>query len=179
MHAEIAYDIRPRASLSINGNLGKSAADDAREKQLALIGRLAKPRHYRKRLAAAHEPDQEPKPGFMAGPTFYFEDRKSSVAMKSYCRYSKRPHGAFGQPCVRLEWTLKGKAAIERHLKGNKIEDLLSADLNRFANDNLLLEEVDNTAVGKLIAVLPLNSRRSPPVMAVPAVTANESQDGY
>jgi hypothetical protein len=111
-----------------------------------------------------------PKSGFMAGPTFYFEDRKSRVALKCYCRYSKRAQGEFGQPCVRLEWTLRGKAAIERHLKGNKIKDLLSADLNRFAKVNLLLEEVDYTALVRLIGGLPLKSRRSP-VTAMPAVT--------
>jgi hypothetical protein len=66
---------------------------------------------------------------------------------------------------VRLEWTLTGKAAIERHLGGNKIKDLLSADLNLFAKHNLQLEKVDRDALGRLVSGLKLN-RKSPAVVA-------------
>jgi hypothetical protein len=67
--------------------------------------------------------------------------------------------------CTRLEWTLKGKPAVERHLGGNKIQHLLSADLNKFAKNNLLLETVDHAALGKLIGGLKL-SRKNPPVLS-------------
>jgi hypothetical protein len=174
VQVEIAFDIRPRARTNTNGDLGESAEDNTREKLFALVGLLAKPRHYREYLISVHEPELDPKPGYMAEPTFYFEDRRSSVALKSYCRYTKLRHSAFGGPCVRLEWTLKGKAAIERHLGGNKIKDLLSADLNKFAKNNLQLEEVDYVALGKLIGGLPLNCKSPPAVPPIKAKTVAE-----
>jgi hypothetical protein len=173
VQVEIAFDMRARARANSSGDVGESARDNARKKLFALVGLLAKPRHFRKHLISVHEPEMNPKPGYMTEPTFYFEDRKSSVALKCYCRYSKLKGGGFGGPCVRLEWTLNGKAAIERHLGGNKIKDLLSADLNKFAKNNLLLEKVDRAALGKLIGGLSLN-RKSPPVVDTVVKTVTE-----
>jgi hypothetical protein len=150
VEAEIAFDAAAKSD------------DDARKKLFVLVGLLAKPRHFRKYLLMVHKPEQKPKPGYMAEPTFYFEDRRSRVALKCYCRYVKLQGGGFGAPCVRIEWTLKGKAAIDRHLGGNKIKDLLKADLNKFLKDNLRLEKVDHVALGKLLQGAKLGGK-SPP----------------
>ena len=139
VEAEVAFDVAAKSD------------DEARERLFALVGLLAKPRHFRKHLLMVHKPEQKPKPGYMAEPTFYFEDRRSRVALKCYCRYAKLKSGVFGGPCMRIEWTLKGKAAIERHLGGNKIKDLLKADLNNFLKHNLRLEKVNHIAYGSLL----------------------------
>jgi hypothetical protein len=139
VEAEVAFDVAAKTD------------DDAREKLFKLVGLLAKPRHFRKHLLIVHKPEQRPKPGCMAEPRFYFEDRRSCVALKCYCRYAKLKGGGFGGPCMRIEWTLRGKAAIERHLGGNKIKDLLKADLNNFLEHNLRLEKVNHIALGSLI----------------------------
>jgi hypothetical protein len=97
-----------------------------------------------------HQPDQIPPAGHVPLPTYYFEDRKSSVQLKFYARHEKLPGWQFGELIVRLEWTLKGKAALTRHLGGNQIEHLLGADLDKFLQRNLYLEEVDHVALGNL-----------------------------
>ena len=61
---------------------------------------------------------------------------------------------------LRLEWTLKGKRALDRYLGGNQIDNLLSADLNTFLERNLRLARVDHAAIGKLFTV----KRSSKPV---------------
>jgi hypothetical protein len=86
-------------------------------------------------------------------PTIYYEDRRSSVAMKCYARKAKLPEGLFGEGIVRLEWTLKGKPALVRHLGGNQIDDLLAIDLTAFLERNLRLARVDHAAVGKLFRI--------------------------
>jgi len=53
---------------------------------------------------------------------------------------------------VRLEWTLTGKRALTRHLGGNQIYHLATADLNAFLKRNLRLERVDHAALGKLLS---------------------------
>ena len=57
---------------------------DASEKFFALNGMLTKPRHQRRCLWSVHKPDNDPRPGYVSAPTFYFEDRKSSVKLKAY-----------------------------------------------------------------------------------------------
>ena len=52
--------------------------------------------------------------------------------MKCYGRRRSCPRVDFGACIVRLEWTLKGKPALVRHLGGNQIADLLATDLNAF-----------------------------------------------
>ena len=147
VEAEVAFDVAAKTD------------DEAREKLFELVGLLAKPRHFRKHLLVVHKPDQKPKPGYIAEPTFYFEDRQSRVALKCYCRRAKLKDGNFGGPCLRIEWTLKGKAAIDRHLGGNKIKDLLKADLNNFLRRNLRLEKVNHIALGNLLRGARLGSK--------------------
>jgi hypothetical protein len=140
VEAEVAFDVAAKTN------------DEARKKLFALVGLLAKPRHFRKHLLMVQKPEQKPGRGCMAEPTFYFEERRSRAALKCYCRFAKLKGGAFGGPCMRVEWTLKGKAAIERHLGGNKIKDLLKADVNGFLRHNLRLEKVNHIALGRLLS---------------------------
>ena len=98
-----------------------------------------------------HKPDDTPPAGCLSEPTYYLEDRKGSVGLKSYVRYQKEPGGGFGVLCVRLEWTLTGKRALTRHIGGNRIQHLLTADLNSFIKRNLRLERVDHVALGNLL----------------------------
>src|SRR5262249_23313284 len=149
-------DVRARGRVKSNGGAGETASANASKKLFALIGMLSKPRHFRKCLVSVDRPKWPLKSGLMAEPTFYFERRKSSVALKAYCRKAKLKDGGLGQPCVRLEWSLKYKTAINRYLGGKqskdfKLDDLLNADLNRFAKSNLRLEKADHGALGKLI----------------------------
>jgi hypothetical protein len=121
---------------------------------LSLIGRLDKPRHQRGYLHLIDKPSDRLSPGYLPRmPTIYYEDRRSSVAMKCYARKAKLPEGRFGVGVVRLEWTLKGKPALVRHLGGNKIGDLLATDLTAFLGRNLRLARVDHAAVGRLFRV--------------------------
>lgn len=152
--AEIAFDVRARARwIPVT-----SAEEDAREKMLFVIGILGKPRHVRRYLKSEYDPTATPKPGFISAPTFYFEHRKASVALKCYCRRSKRKGRGFGSPCLRIEWTLANKA-LRRYLGGNQISDLLNADPNKFAAENLRLETVDYLALGKLVSGARLSRR--------------------
>jgi hypothetical protein len=150
VQVEIAFDV------------DAGSEQDARNKLDSLVQLLAKPRHYREYLLAVNKPEQKPRRGCMPEPTFYFEDRASSVALKCYCRYLKQKEGRFAGPCVRLEWTLTGKKSIERHLGGNKISNLLGADLNKFVEKNLRLESADHAALDRLIAGLSLGKKRPP-----------------
>jgi hypothetical protein len=137
--AEIAYDVF-------------AASEDAALKCLTtLIGTLSKRNHQRGFLHCEHKPYHTPPPGRISGPTHYFENRTSGVNLKCYVRHEKLAGGRFGQPIVRLEWTLRGKPALVRHLGGNQIGDLLRADLNDFFERNLRLERVDHLALGKLL----------------------------
>lgn len=138
VEAEIAFDV-PAKSIA-----------DAHKRLLAVVGRLGKYRHQRGHLWSKHEPDRTPPAGRVPEPTFYFEERKSGVTLKCYVRLEKLPGGGFVDPIVRLEWTLKGKPALERHLGGNQLKHLLRADLNAFLKHNLRLEQVDRVAFGKL-----------------------------
>ena len=169
--AEIAFVVRTRARARSGNYAGENTGENARKKLFALVGLLAKPRHYRRFLIGVHKPELNPKPGLMAEPTFYYEDRKSSIALKCYCRHLKRKDGEFGDPCLQLEWTLTGKAAIDRHLGGNKISHLLNADLNKFLKRNLQLEKVDHVALGKLIRGGRLGGQ-TPPVTAIAGAKA-------
>ena len=159
---EIAFDIRVSRR-----SAGKTVEANARKKLFALIGLISKPRHFRKFLVSVHKPESIPKPGLMAEPTFYFEERKSSVALKCYCRRAKLRGGRFGRAVVRLEWTLKGKAAINRHLGGNQskpfqLGDLMKVDVNKFAEANLRLGKLDRRALGQLVRGFRLGNRYKP-----------------
>jgi hypothetical protein len=138
IEVEIAFDVRA------------ASIDDAGERQNALVGRQSKYRHRRRFLWSEHEPDKAPAPGKVSIPTYYFEHQKCGVRLKCYSRHEKLPGGRFGELILRLEWTLKGKPALTRHLGGNQIEHLLNADLNAFLERNLRLEEVDHVAFGNL-----------------------------
>ena len=138
------------------------AASGAQEGLVALVGQIVKPRHQRRHIRAEYHPDQTPPPGRTRGPTFYFEDRKSGVKLKAYVRLRKLPGGGFDDEHVRLEWTLSRKPAVARHVGGNKIEDLLTADLGEFMERNLRLEEVNHVKLGYLLGGIPSRRRKKP-----------------
>ena len=142
--AELAYDVSCYTLDQVKHGLN------------ALVMRLDKRWHQRQHLHLVCEP--KPPSTISAGylpdvPTIYYERRRSSVAMKCYGRKAKLPGGCFGRCVIRLEWTLKGGRALERHLGGNQITDLLAGDLNAFLRRNLRLARVDHVAVGKLFKV--------------------------
>ena len=145
--AEIAFDVEA------------ASIDAARDRLFALVRQLGKRRHQRGHILSVHKPDDTPPPGCVAEPTFYLEGRKGSVGLKCYVRHQKQPGGRFGGLCVRLEWTLTGKGALTRHLGGNCINHLATADLNAFLKRNLRLERVDHAALGNLL----FRPRRIPP----------------
>jgi len=147
VEVEIAFDVVAEA------------ASGPQEGLLVLVGLIVKPHHRRRHLRAVHHPDQTPPPGCTRGPTFYLEDRKSSVKQKAYVRLRKLPGGGLGDEHVRLEWTLSRKPAVVRHIGGNKVEDLLTADLGEFIDRNLRLEEVDDVALGYVIQGIPARRR--------------------
>src|SRR5262249_26799917 len=82
------------------------AATGGQEALRALVGQIVKPRHQRRHVRAEEHPDQTPPPGCTRGPTFYLEDRKSSVKQKAYVRLRKLPGGGFDDEHVPLEWAL-------------------------------------------------------------------------
>ena len=142
----------------------------AQEGLLALVGQIVKPRHQRRHVRAEHHPDQTPPPGCTRGPTFYLEDRKSGVKLKAYVRLRKLRGGGFGDEHIRLEWTLSRKPAVVRHVGGNKIEDLLIADLGKFMERNLRLEQVDPVQLGYLLGGIPARRRTKPQNPPAPPV---------
>jgi hypothetical protein len=133
--AELAFDV------------DAGTIEEACTKLFALVTQLGKFRHQRGHLRVAHKPEKSPPPGCVRAPTLYFENRRARVKMKCYVRYQKLPKGGFGAPCMRLEWTLTGKPALTRHLGGNQIQHLRTADLNVFLKRNIRLERVN---LGKL-----------------------------
>ena len=154
--AELAFDFA-----------GGSSIDDAHRRLMTLVKLVGKFRHQRGFVRSEDKPHKKPPPGCVPEPTFYFENRKAGVNIKSYIRHDKLPGGGFGELIVRLEWTLNGKSALVRHLGGNKIDDLLRADLIKFLRHNLRLERVNHLTVGKVFLGHPLGTGRTanaPPV---------------
>src|SRR6266540_2607822 len=137
--AEIAFDVLA------------ASIDAARDRLFALVSQLGKRWHQRDHIFSVHKPNDTPRAGYVSEPTFYLEGRKGSVGLKCYARHEKQPGGGFGGLCVRLEWTLTGKRALTRHIGGNQIHHLATADLNAFLKRNLRLERVDHAALGKLL----------------------------
>jgi hypothetical protein len=135
----------------------------APESLLALVGQVVKPRHRRRQLRVEHQPDRTPPLGCLPEPTYYFEAGRSTVKQKVYARQRKLAGGGFGEEHVRLEWTLTGKRAITRHLGGNTIEHLLSADLDRFIDRYLRLEQVDFVTLGYVLRRVPASRRPRKP----------------
>ena len=147
---EIAYDVHA------------SSIEQAREIQRALVKRLGKFRHQLRHVRVVQKPYVDPPPGCTAEPTFYLEDRKARVGLKCYIRRAKLPGGAFGQLCVRLEWTLTYKPTLTRYLNGNQIQDLLALDLDSFLARNIRLEEVDYVALGNVLRRHRIISKAAP-----------------
>jgi hypothetical protein len=136
----------------------------ASETLLALVGQLRKPWHRRGHLRVEHKPYGKTPAGCVPEPTFYFEDRKAGVKLKAYMRHQKLAGGGFAQEeHTRLEWTLSRKPAIKRYLYGNKLDNLIRADLNKFLARNLRLERIDHIALGNLFRIKTNLGFRKPP----------------
>lgn len=118
---------------------------------LALVRHLGKFHHRRGHLRFVDDPDTLPPPGHLHGhPTIYLEDRQASLNLKAYARLRKEPRRRFGDPMIRLEWTINRGPALMRYLGGSRIDDLLGGNLASFVERKLRLERVSLTKVGQL-----------------------------
>jgi len=117
-----------------------SVGGDPHEALRALVRTLGKFRHQRGYL-------------IREGGTYYFVDRKAGVALKAYVRRRKLPSGALGEEHLRIEFTLNKKGAITRHLDGNQLINLWTADPCDFLERNLRLEEVNYAALARLFGI--------------------------
>src|SRR5262249_31572426 len=100
--------------------------------------------------------------GWTGARVFSSEGRTSGGELTAYVRLRKLRGGGFDDEHVRLEWTLSRKPAVVRHVGGNKIEDLLTADLGEFMERNLRLEEIDHVKLGYLLGGIPSRRRKKP-----------------
>ena len=156
MEVEIAADIHLATLTEVERALHQMAES------------LSKPWHMSGRVKWVHRPcdkEQDRKwlaeRGLLDLPTYYFEDRKAGVGLKAYGRREKLPAGRFGGYVLRIEWTLRKRRTIERHLSGSTISHLLQADLTLFVRKHLVLEQVDWPALGLLIKpVCPVGRRK-------------------
>jgi hypothetical protein len=147
--ADLANHRVTKAEVSIDQSAPVIEAAD--KTMRAVVSRIDKPWHQRGHLRTIHKPYDRPPPGRIAElPMIYYEERRATVALKCYARHTKLPSGQFGGLCVHLEWTLTGKRALKRHLGGNQIKNLLTANLREFVKRNLRLVHVDYVAFGKL-----------------------------
>jgi hypothetical protein len=160
-HEQVFANYRAtRAEIACDVNVNSIAT--AYDAMHAFVGLLDKPRHQRSHLRLAYERDKMPPAGCVSElPTIYYEHLSSSIALKCYARYRKLACGRFGGLCVRLEWTLKGKRAIERYLGGNQIKDLAIADLADFCRQNMRLVRVDYAMLGELFGGQPVAAASS------------------
>ncbi len=128
------------------------ATDRAANMMRTIVSHVDKPWHRRGHLRTAYDPYKKPERGHVCElAAIYYEDRRASVALKCYTRHVKLAQNQIGAGlCVRLEWTLKGKRAIDRHLGGNQTIDLRQANLSQFVRSNLRWVSVDYIALGKL-----------------------------
>lgn len=144
---EVSYDI-PAPSLT-----------EAKRIQRWIAKLLKKSRHQRGYLTFQQENaegqrlslEQLKKRGLVDEPTVYFEKKGAAHGLKIYIRREKRAQGRFGQFVVRIEWTSTKSRAVMTRFGGNQIGDLLAADLTAYLHENLILERIDYTRLGKLI----------------------------
>ena len=116
---------------------------------LSLVPQLRKLWHRRKYIWSAFDDTKSPPPGIIAGPTFYFEDRKAQTALKAYCRYSKTRTGFnTNDPVVRLEWTLKNARAIKRKTGLVRVTDLVGFNPSNFLDRHFRLERINLHRLG-------------------------------
>lgn len=122
-----------------------------------MIANIGKPRASRKHFVAAREGAKELFDEAVPGlPTFYTEDRRSSVALKFYARFQKARGGKLRKDRIlaRMEITFSRSSTIKAKFGGSQIEDLLRADLPGIVMKQLTLEEVDYVELGRLLSRL-------------------------
>ncbi|MDX8435333.1 hypothetical protein RFN25_18075 [Mesorhizobium abyssinicae] len=138
---EIAVDVDCASSEQVGSEL------------MRVVGLVFKGHHRRHSMRVVFEKNQEDiPPGCLPLPTFYFEDRKSSVRLKVYARQAKRVAGRFAGYIVRIEWTLAGGTIIRKlGIASRRLSDLIKADLLAFVQRDLMIAEVDHTRLGALL----------------------------
>ena len=148
---EPALELYSVSKVEIAFDVPAGSVDDAREKLEWLACHVHKRNHYSGKVRVVSDTWETPPDGCINLPTFYYEHPNSTIALKLYARYEKLPGGEFGGLIVRLEWTLRG-SAIERHLNGKRLANLVVADLGDFLEKQLCLEQVDHDRLELLLS---------------------------
>lgn len=93
------------------------------------------------------------RPGCIAGPTHYFEKKKSQTGLKVYARYKKLPGGLYDQtaPVCRVEYTLNSAANILRKTGITTISDIHHFNSADFYERYFRLSEVNLVALGTFL----------------------------
>ncbi len=118
-----------------------------------LLTSIRKKRHARGMIKFAGDHTTPPPSGYIAGPTYYYEDAKARTPLKLYCRYAKLPCKTFDhdQPLARVEWTVKGSDAIRR-LGIHRLADLQKfTGWVSFFDRHASFEKLDYKAFGAFI----------------------------
>jgi len=150
--AEVLGNYRA-TEVEIACDLRVSKNKSASEQLFWLVSHIRKRWHKRGHLRSVQKAGELPRAGCSTEPTIYFERRKAGTNLKCYLRSQKIAGGGFGAECLRIEWTLKRGRALTRHLGGNQIENLATADLGEFVRRNLRFELVDHVAFGLLFNI--------------------------
>ena len=131
---------------------------DAKNITLVLGQHIRKLWHCRKEVKVEWSRNIPAPPGIINGPTFYFEDRKSTTNVKAYARYAKEPKQKsfnYDRPIARLEWTLTGALAIKTKTGIENLSDLAVFCSDIFLSRHFRLENFDPRKFGELVATPP------------------------
>ena len=123
----------------------------ARELVEYLVKHVRKRWHRRKRVLPLQKMGHSPPIGIIEGPTWYWEDRSGSTAMKLYARYPKFPIRRRGtKPLARLEWTLTRAQNVSKKTGIRTVRDILHySGGQRFIDAHLRLESLNWHKFGK------------------------------
>lgn len=133
----------------------------AKAKRDALFKITEKRNHQRGYLIATDRdkhgnqpaPEELERRGLIAGEfTVYFEDEGADLGLKVYLRREKLTAKRHGDVGCRIEFTLARSRAVRLHLGGNRIDDLLTANLPALFKRHLHFEEVDFERLGHLFS---------------------------
>ena len=138
-------------SAEIAADVDTGTFEEAETKLFRLIGTQRKLRHRQGCLCLYDDQKQNrPRAGHLRLPTVYFDDRKCALHLKIYARQRKLQARQFGGYLMRIEWTIRRRRALERHIGGNRLSDLLNANLLHFFLHNFRHEQVDYVKLGQL-----------------------------
>ncbi|WP_367717754.1 hypothetical protein AB2N04_06420 [Nitratireductor sp. GISD-1A_MAKvit] len=132
----------------------------AKEKRNALVRTVGKRNHQRGFLQAVDcdsegkylPPEKLESRGLIDRDfTLYSEEKDADLNLKIYVRREKLANGAHGNIGCRVEFVLNGNRPAKRHLGGDRLDDLLNADLHEFFRQNLIVWKVDFVRLGNLL----------------------------